>query len=199
MGKAVIKDAGNLIELTPIYRENRDFIVLLAGNSGVNPSDCCQCGKCSAGCPAAFAMDYMPRQIMRMLQLGMLRQLLSSRTIWLCAGCAACYTRCPHNIDLPRLVETLRILARERGLVAEKKVTIFEDLFLKSVEKFGRVFEVGLIMGFNIKSGELFKDVLLAPAMLARGKIGLLPHKIKDGGAVKRIFARVREMEGEQK
>jgi heterodisulfide reductase subunit C len=198
MAKAALKD-DNLIELSTLYTENRSVIKHLAMESGVNPSDCCQCGKCSAGCPVAFAMDHMPRQIIRMLQLGMLEQTLRSRTIWLCAGCDTCHTRCPHSIDLPHLMETLRILARKRGLAAEKKVTIFEDLFLDSVERFGRVFEMGLIMAFNLKSREILKDVLLAPAMLTRGKIALLPHKIKDGGAVKRIFARVRAMEGEQK
>lgn len=197
MGKAVLKDDSNLINLNSVYRESRNFVSRMARDSGVNLRDCYQCGKCSAGCPVAFAMDYMPRQIIRMLQLGMIREALKSRTIWLCAGCAACYTRCPRNVDLPRLMEALRMEARESGLVAEKKVRIFEDLFLRSVERFGRVFETGLIMGFNIKSGEFLKDVMLGPAMLTRGKISLLPHKIKDGGAVRRIFARAREMEGE--
>jgi len=197
VGRAVQKDDCNFISLSSIHRESRNFVSRIIRDSGVNPSDCYQCGKCSAGCPVAFAMDYMPRQIIRMLQLGMIKEVLSSRTIWLCAGCAACYARCPHNVDLPRLMETLRMEARESGLVAEKKVRIFEDLFLRSVERYGRVFETGLIIGFNIKSGQFLKDAMLGPVMLAKGKISLLPHKIKDGGAVRRIFAKVREMEGE--
>ncbi|MCX8127053.1 MAG: heterodisulfide reductase subunit C, partial [Dehalococcoidia bacterium] len=33
--------------------------------SGENVARCYQCGKCSAGCPVAFAMDLAPRRIMR--------------------------------------------------------------------------------------------------------------------------------------
>ncbi|RJX29670.1 MAG: heterodisulfide reductase subunit C [Dethiobacter sp.] len=189
------KVRSNLISLNAAYAENRGFIEEIRRESGVNEKDCYQCGKCSAGCPVAFAMDYMPRQVIRMLQLGMKEELLRARTIWLCVNCVACYTRCPQNIDLPSLMETLRKKSLENGISTGKQIKLFGDLFLWSVKTFGRVFELGLILGFNLKSKQFFKDAMLGLPMLSRGKISILPHKISDGGAVKRIFARAQEAE----
>jgi len=42
--------------------------------------------------------------------------LLDSKTIWLCAACQTCYTRCPKGIDLSRIMEALReIVMYEKG------------------------------------------------------------------------------------
>ncbi len=38
---------------------------------GEDVLQCYQCGECTAGCPAAFAMDVAPNQVLRMAQLGM--------------------------------------------------------------------------------------------------------------------------------
>jgi len=98
---------------------------------------------------------------------------------------------------MPRIMDILRLEAIKRGYTPEKQIKLFGDLFLWSVRQFGRVFEMGLIMGFNLKSGQFFKDILLGPAMLVKRKISLLPHKIADGGAVKEIYERTREMQRE--
>ena len=61
---------------------------------------CIQCGTCSATCPTAYAMDYSPRQVWRMVQLGLRDEVLNSRTFWLCTTCKSCQVRCPRDIDL---------------------------------------------------------------------------------------------------
>jgi len=61
---------------------------------------CIQCGTCSATCPTAYAMDYSPRQVWRMVQLGLRDEVLKSQTFWLCTTCKACQVRCPRGIDL---------------------------------------------------------------------------------------------------
>jgi heterodisulfide reductase subunit C len=61
-------------------------------------------------------MDMLPSQVIRFAQLGLVDQLLDSKTIWLCAACQACYTRCPKGVDLSRIMEALReIVMYERG------------------------------------------------------------------------------------
>jgi heterodisulfide reductase subunit C len=76
---------------------------------------CNQCGKCSAGCPVVFAMDRLPSQVLRLAQLG-LEEALEAETIWICASCQTCLSRCPRGVDLPRVMEALRqIVLRERG------------------------------------------------------------------------------------
>lgn len=82
--------------------------------SGQKVAVCNQCGKCSAGCPAVFAMDLLPNQVIRYLQLG-LSDVLTAKSIWLCASCQACLSRCPKGVDLPRVMEALRAVLLRRG------------------------------------------------------------------------------------
>lgn len=83
--------------------------------SGQSLARCNQCGKCSAGCPAAAAMDLLPSQVIRSLQLG-LDDGLRSRTIWLCASCLACAARCPNGVDLARVMEAARAVSLRQGI-----------------------------------------------------------------------------------
>ena len=78
---------------------------------------CYQCGKCTAGCPLSSAMDLMPNQILRLLQLGEYEQVLQCRTIWHCASCLTCAGRCPKAVDPARVMEALRTILMRRGAV----------------------------------------------------------------------------------
>ena len=93
--------------------------------AGIDLSSCYQCGKCTAGCPMASAMDYSPRQTVRLLQLGMADTALRSRTIWLCASCETCATRCPRDVDVAKMMDILRIEADRAGVAAVPSVPIF--------------------------------------------------------------------------
>lgn len=158
----------------------------------IDVNECMQCAKCSAGCPVAFAMNILPHQVVRLCMLGAEDEVLSSRTIWICASCQTCSTRCPASIDIAGLMDALRKLARERGTVAEKDVETFIRSFLKTVEKRGRVFELELIMRYNIGTGNLLKDAALGPVLFRKGRVSLKPHKVEDSGAIKRIFERAK-------
>jgi heterodisulfide reductase subunit C len=91
-------------------KENEEIIALIEELSGQKISDCFQCGSCTAGCPVAFAMDPVPSQAIRMLQLGMVKELLDSSGIWLCAACNVCGTRCPRGVDYAKISDALRAL-----------------------------------------------------------------------------------------
>ena len=71
---------------------------------------CYQCGRCSGGCPSVSAMDLLPNQAIRYLQMGNIRKVLDSKTIWICASCFMCTVRCPRGIDLARVFEAVRLL-----------------------------------------------------------------------------------------
>ncbi|KUO58272.1 MAG: heterodisulfide reductase subunit C [Gracilibacter sp. BRH_c7a] len=182
------------ISLTGIRESNKEKLQeVIKESGGVKAEDCYQCGKCSAGCPVVFGMDNTPRQIMRFLQLSMVDEALKSNTIWMCAGCQTCSVRCPKEVDIARVMESLRILAREKGYITEKSINLFHELFLKSVEATGRVYEMGLILGANIIGMKPLKDAEFGLPMITRGKLALMPHKIKDNGEVKKIFENARK------
>ncbi len=89
-----------------------DFVRKVETISGQSLLACNQCGKCSAGCPVAFSMDILPNQVIRMAQLG-IQDVLDAQTIWTCAACLTCVSRCPKGIDLPRVMEAMRLIHME--------------------------------------------------------------------------------------
>ena len=92
-----------------------DFVVKVEEISGQNLLACYQCGKCSAGCPAVSDMDILPNQIIRFAQLGLKEELLQSKSIWICASCYTCNSRCPKGINIAEVIEAVRqILLRKR-------------------------------------------------------------------------------------
>jgi heterodisulfide reductase subunit C2 len=168
----------------------------------VSVADCYQCGKCTAGCPAAEDMDVAPSQVLRLLQTETPKheeRALKSLAIWMCIGCETCVTRCPQEVDLPRAMDFLRQEALARDVVSAEAgdIVAFHKAFLRSVEKGGRLFEFGMIGDYKLRTGHFFKDLGVAPTMFLKGKIGLLPH----GGAKRRevaeIFARARAVKKE--
>ena len=92
------------------------FVRQVEETSGQDLLACNQCGKCSAGCPVVAAMDILPSQVIRMAQLGM-EEVLESNTIWICASCLTCATRCPKGVDVPRLMEALRQISLRKGVM----------------------------------------------------------------------------------
>jgi len=141
-------------------------------------------------------MDLTPRQVMRAIQLGLKDELLNSSTIWLCVGCQTCSVRCPQQIDIARVMETLRILAiAEKSRPAESEVAVFHRIFLGIVERLGRIWEAGLAGLYNLLSGHLVANMRLVPALIAKGKLSFFPRRARGAGEVRRIMARVRALE----
>ena len=169
------------------------FIDQVKKESGQNPALCYQCGNCTAGCPYTKYFDYPVSQVMRLLQAGQKETILNSRSIWLCATCETCTTRCPCEIDIAHIMDVLRIIARRENYVSEKDVKRFYDAFLASMKHHGRVFEVGILMGYNFKSGHLLADADLGPKILGKGKIHFLPTRIKGRDKVAEIFRKFQE------
>lgn len=172
-------------------RSDPNFTKQVAAKSQQNIASCYQCGNCAAGCPAGFVYDLQVNQIMRGVQLGLKDYVLKAQSLWYCLSCSTCSLRCPNEIDVAAVMETLRHMARETDNVSVPKVEKFFKSFLATVRQFGRSYEIGTMVLFMLHSGRFWTDVDLAPGALLKQKLGLMPHQPPDGGkAVTRIFER---------
>jgi heterodisulfide reductase subunit C len=162
-------------------------------------ADCYQCGKCTAGCPVAARMDRMPNQIVRMVQMGDMEGAMACAAMWECVSCQTCTTRCPKSVDCAGVMDMLRALSAERPSPEQARhhTILFQHAFLKNIRRHGRLNELELVGTFkaavfakNLDVPFLFKDALLAPRMLQRGKLKLAGGSVQDREVVGRIFDR---------
>ena len=166
---------------------------------GADLSVCFQCKKCSSGCSVAGLTKSRPSELMRQLHLGAGNELLESDLIWTCASCEICSARCPMGIDVAAVIDALRLLALQRG--ASKPagdVPLFNRAFLKTVEMFGRSYEMGMVAAYKLGTGKWMDDTEKFPAMLRKRKISLLPPRGGDRKTVGRIFKRSKQKKGPQ-
>ncbi|NLX12412.1 MAG: 4Fe-4S dicluster domain-containing protein, partial [Phycisphaerales bacterium] len=169
-----------------------------------NLRDCYQCGKCAAGCPMAERMDLLPNQIIRLLQLGHVEKTMQADAIWQCVSCLTCTTRCPKSVNCAGVLDALRQLSVEHNVAspALRRTVLFQKVFLQNIRRNGRLKELELVGMFKTKGflkdlsiPLLFKDSLLAPKMIKRGKFHLMGETVKDRGVVDRIFERCMSQE----
>ncbi len=173
-----------------------EFRSLVERQSGQKTFQCYQCGKCTAGCPVSYDMDLGPRRIMRAIQLGLKDEVLSSTTIWLCVFCQTCSARCPREIDVAKVMESLRLMAVSAGVkAAEKDIELFHRLFLNIIQRWGRIHELGLGGSYNFLSRHFLANAGLVPRMASRGKLAILPTRTKGAAEVRAVFSKIRAIQ----
>jgi heterodisulfide reductase subunit C len=181
--------AWNVPSLAPLFGD------LLKETSGVDLNVCYQCRKCHSGCPVAFAMDHTPVQLIHAARLGLKDYVLGSTTIWLCAACETCVTRCPQEIDLVKLMDAMKRLAlRSRVRIGEPEVAQFYRASLLNIRLFGRMYEMGLIGQLKLATLNIARDLGLGLKMLKKRKLTLLPD-LKFVGRANHLFAQAQKSE----
>jgi heterodisulfide reductase subunit C len=164
--------------------------------SGTSVSACYQCHKCSTGCPVGVEMERLTSQLMRLLFLGAEREVIESEAIWLCASCETCTARCPMGIDIASVLDTLRMMAVERGVTIPNKRSVeFGRAFLNSVARYGRVWELGTVIDYKVRTLDLFSDIDKAMSMVSRRKLSPIPGRSSRVAAVRRVFERSQKEE----
>ena len=170
--------------------------------TGAHLERCYQCMACSSGCPVAYEMDYPPHQILRMTQLGLKEMVLKSTTIWLCASCETCATRCPNEIEIVQIMDLLRETAIKEGHTEQTPLPLFHNTFLGGIRFTGKAYELGLILQYTLASGNIFKlkkmlkDMVLGAKMFTKGRLAILPSRIKGVTQVQRIFQQTKKGNG---
>ena len=169
------------------------FIEQVSELSGQNVRRCYYCLRCSAGCPAAYAMDITPAQILRLVQLGQQHTLLHSSAIWLCIGCETCGTRCPNEIHAGAVIDALRQLALKQDVpAAEKSVFKLHKAFLSTIRLWGRLHEVSMLAQYaatNLASRAVFGNIDMGAALFLKGKLELLPHRTRNMRQLRALFS----------
>jgi len=77
---------------------------------------CLTCGMCSSVCPASGVDGFDPRKVIRLVSLGLEREVVDARWPWICTMCAKCEVVCPMEIDIPNVMRSIRSL-RDRDEV----------------------------------------------------------------------------------
>ena len=189
--------------ITPAH----DWLAEVNLSSGESVSSCYQCKTCSSGCPVSFAMDILPHQIIHMIRMGLKDEVLKSASIWICASCETCTTRCPNDIDVAKIIDTMRMTSLKSGLKkGDKHPAIFHSSVLQSVKITGKLYELGMIglymlrtsgdLVANIKSGALLEDMKVGIKLFRHGKLKLIPRIVKRRRDIGKFFKELKRGEG---
>ena len=159
---------------------------------------CIQCGSCTGSCPVSYAMDISPRELIALFRAGEMETIMKSRTIWICASCYACTTRCPAGIKITDLIYALKRTAMEKKYESKApQVQALANLFIENLMAYGRLHEGTLIRKYYMKMDfkKLFGMIPLAKKMFTTKRIAIFPKKIKEHQALSRIIRKANEIE----
>ncbi len=173
-------------EILPESRDSAFRDLILKTPVGEKLPTCMQCGICAGSCPVSHEMDYTPRQLVRMIQLGLKQEVLNSNTLWLCTTCFSCSVRCPRGIRPTELMETLKPIAIAEGV--KNKNARFDGVFSDVVKKTGRASEFLLISKYSLSDLRMIKQLPFGLNLIAKGKLSLSVDKMEDSRELKAIF-----------
>jgi heterodisulfide reductase subunit C len=167
---------------------------------GPHPSVCIQCGTCTASCPSAAAMDITPRMMWRMVQLGMVDEVLHSKTMWLCTICYQCQARCPRGIPLTETISKLKQLAIQQHIEDWRESTNFYLTFAGVMRRYGRMRELEFMARYFLSTNpmEALGYTSMGLTLFRRGKVRPEMPKLVGKGRLDDLFSRVAELENQK-
>ncbi len=180
-------------------KTDRNFADEVRERSGQNIKLCYQCLKCLVGCPLSSYMDFGPNRLIRMIQYGEKEKVLKSHAVWLCVSCMTCGARCPNEIDMSAVMDTLREMSIEEGHAheAERRVVVLHEEFVRSVKYWGRLHEVSFFIPYIVRSLDLFTNAASGVQLMARGKLPLMPRQIKGIEEIWKLYEEAYKTKGQ--
>ncbi len=171
--------------------QSLDFLKVIEAHSGEPVRRCFQCDRCATGCPMTSYMQHTPNELFRLIQLGARETVLSSNAFWFCVSCYTCSVRCPNDIDIAHVMDTLREFSLREGFApALPQARDFHELFLDCVRRGGRVSELELMARYNLKLRKPLARAALGWELLRKGRLELLPKGTRE---LRKLFARAKE------
>ncbi len=159
---------------------------------------CLQCGTCTGSCPLSYLMDITPRELIALFRAGDIDSIIKSRTIWVCASCYACQTRCPASIKVTDIIYSLKRMAMNRKVYPKKfPVHSLSGSFIKSIKAFGKLNEPRLMLYYFLKTGfwKAFSFLPLGLKLAGKGRLEYKPAKIKDINGLRKIMQKAQELD----
>jgi heterodisulfide reductase subunit C len=172
---------------------------MLHAGHGSPLSHCIQCGTCSATCPSAPFMDYTPRRLIGLINANYKEDVLKSNTFWYCASCYHCTVRCPRDIDIAGLMYALKRYSMWKNQYQEGLIgPTFSETFVKSIINTGRMYEPILATTYLFSMGvqEFITEAQTSTMLMLKGRIPLLPPRIKRLKNFKRMVGRILPLGG---
>lgn len=174
----------NLTKSNEVSRQEEMFInEIISSTEGKRVLSCIQCGTCTATCPVTKFSERSPRQLFLMIRSGRKKEVLSDLTPWVCASCYKCTVNCPAQIKITEVMYRIKRMSVKNKIMTRKSDTnLFYKAFLGTVLKFGRSYEIGLLLQYMLFNHpvNLVKQVPLGMKMMMAGAMPLLPHKVKN-------------------
>lgn len=180
-------------------QEAVSFIDEVERRSGQNLRACYLCLKCSGGCPVSSHMEFKPSSVIRLVQNGERERVLTSHAIWLCVSCMTCAVRCPNEVDMSAVMDTLREMSVEDGhaLSAEKRLVMLHQEFVRSIKLWGRLHEASFFLTYMARSLDLLSNAVSGVILLMKGKISILPESIREAKDLRRMFGEAYKTKGQ--
>jgi heterodisulfide reductase subunit C len=159
---------------------------------------CMQCGSCGGSCPNGADMQYTPRTLFAMIAADKREEVLTSNTHWCCVSCYFCTTRCPQSIPITEIMYCLKRLSIRSGLARNTDAPALAKTFTNLLDKYGRSFELGLATRYYLlnRPFAMLKMGPMGLSMFTRGRMSLVPTKIKKIDQLQAIIKKARQLGG---
>jgi quinone-modifying oxidoreductase subunit QmoC len=165
---------------------------------------CMQCGTCSGSCPIGRHMDHGPRKLFMMIRAGMKDEVLSSNSMAACVSCYNCVVRCPRQVPVKYILQSLFTVAVREGYAqsVDSDNARFARAFWWSAAKYGRTDErlvtARFYFSYGLSAGirKSMANMAIAQGMVKTKRMHLgMPHKCKNTGELRKILAKAAEIE----
>jgi heterodisulfide reductase subunit C len=92
-------------------------------------------------------------------------------------------------------MDYLRGKALQKKMVNKKSKNIlsFHRAFLDSVKYTGRLYEIGLVADYKVRTFNILQDMDVAPKMFAKGKLPIIPEMVKNKKQINAVFQKTKQ------
>jgi L-lactate utilization protein LutB len=142
-------------------------------------------------------MDHTPRGLFALIRAGERDEVLHSNTPWMCLSCYHCVVRCPQEIEITDVMYAIKTIAEKEHTYPNNVGPDFTGVFIGQAKRFGRSWEIGLTARHYLRHFPLRLPGMtpMAFGLFRHGRIGILPHQIRQRKQLHAILKRADELE----